>query len=158
MPSGHQHSGRSQSLGTECLNLHALGEQWIEEVMEVDVVRTIPEGCPEGEHLKFKTHIRGWKAETRERRCQSLLRKTEHSLRNALLSAPWKESTVSVNCLKCKPQEGRTDTNSKRGDTKAPHGKRTAPTPDGSALRHPKRVQGQERVDYHEELESENQK
>jgi hypothetical protein len=54
-------------------------------------LRTTPEECLEGEHLKFKAHIRGWNAVNRERRCQSLLAKTEHSLRKALLSAPWKD-------------------------------------------------------------------
>ena len=81
----------NSSLGTQCLNLHALGEQWIEKVTDVDTVRTTPEECLEGEHLKFKAHIRGWKAVTRERRCQSLLEKTEHNLRKALLGTPWKD-------------------------------------------------------------------
>ena len=85
MPNGHRHSEQNNSLGTQCLNLHALGEQWIEKVTDVDTVRTTPEECLEGEHLKFKAHIRGWKAVTRERRCQSLLAKTEHNLWKALL-------------------------------------------------------------------------
>ncbi len=38
---------------------HALGEQWIEEVTDVDIVQTPPEECLEGEHLKFKADIRG---------------------------------------------------------------------------------------------------
>jgi hypothetical protein len=91
MPNGHRHSEQSNSLGTQCLNLHALGEQWIEEVTDVDTVQTTPEECLEGEHLKFKAHIRGWKVVTRERRCQSLLAKTEHNLRKVLLSTPWKD-------------------------------------------------------------------
>ena len=45
----------------------------------------------EGEHLKFKAHIRGWKAGTRERRCQHLLKKPDHNLRKALLNATWKD-------------------------------------------------------------------
>ena len=57
----------------------------------MDIVRTTPEECLEGEHLKFKAHIQGWKSGTRERRCQSLLEKTEHNLRKALLSTPWKD-------------------------------------------------------------------
>ena len=73
MPNGHRHSEQNNSLGTQCLNLHALGEQWIEEVTDVDIVQTTPEECLEGEHLKFKAHIRGWKTVTRERRCQMLL-------------------------------------------------------------------------------------
>jgi hypothetical protein len=36
MPNGHRHSEPNSSLGTQCLNLHALGEQWIEEVTDVD--------------------------------------------------------------------------------------------------------------------------
>ena len=91
MPNGHRHSEPNSSLGTQCLNLHALGEQWIEEVTDVDIVRTTLEDCLEGKHLKFKAHIPGWKTMTRERRCQSLLAKTEYNLRKALLSAPWKD-------------------------------------------------------------------
>jgi hypothetical protein len=45
----------------------------------------------EGKHLKFKAHIRGWEASFRERRCQSLLVKTERNLRKALLSASWRD-------------------------------------------------------------------
>jgi hypothetical protein len=44
---------------------------------DVDIVRTTTEEHLEGKHLKFKAHIRGWKAGTRERRCQNLLAKTE---------------------------------------------------------------------------------
>ena len=91
LPNGLQHSDSSSSFGAPCLNLHALGEQWIEEVTDVDIVQTTPEECLEGEHLKFKAHIPGWKAVTRERRCQSLLEKTEHNLRKALLGTPWKD-------------------------------------------------------------------
>jgi hypothetical protein len=91
IPNGHQHSEPNSSLGTQFLNLHALGEQWIEEVTDVDIVRTTLEDCLEGKHLKFKAHIRGWKTMTRERRCQSLLAKTEYNLRKALLSAQWKD-------------------------------------------------------------------
>jgi hypothetical protein len=57
----------------------------------VDIVRTTTEEYLEGKHLKFKAHIRGWKAVTRERRCQNLLAKSEHNLWKALLSAPWKD-------------------------------------------------------------------
>ena len=91
IPNGHQHSDSSSSFGAPCLNLHALGEQWIEEVTDVDFVRTNTEGHLEGEHLKFKAHIRGWKAGTRERRCQHLLQKSNHNLRKALLNATWKD-------------------------------------------------------------------
>ncbi len=36
IPNGHQHSESSSSFGAPCLNLHALGEQWIEEVTDVE--------------------------------------------------------------------------------------------------------------------------
>jgi hypothetical protein len=50
------------------------------------------EDCPEGEHLRFKAHVRGWKTEAREKRCQRLLGMTaEHHLRKALLDAEWKD-------------------------------------------------------------------
>ena len=45
----------------------------------------------EGEHLKFKAHIRGWKTASREKRCESLLAKIARTLRKALLSTPWKD-------------------------------------------------------------------
>jgi hypothetical protein len=92
MPSEYQNTGQRQSPGTKCLNLHALGEQWIEEVTEVDFEPTSMEGCPEGEHLRFKAHVRGWKTETREERCQRVLGiKAEHNLRRALLGAQGKD-------------------------------------------------------------------
>jgi hypothetical protein len=47
MPNGHRHSEQNNSLGTQCLNLHALGEQWIEEVTDVDRHRADnPGGVP----------------------------------------------------------------------------------------------------------------
>jgi len=91
MLNGHQHPEQNNSLGTQCLNLHALGEQWIEEVTDVDIVQTPPEECLEGELFKFKAHIRGWKTMTREGRCQNLLARTDHNLRKALLSTQWKD-------------------------------------------------------------------
>ena len=57
----------------------------------MDFVRTNTEGLLEGEHLRFEAHIRGWKAGTRERRCQHLLQKPDHNLRKALLNATWKD-------------------------------------------------------------------
>ena len=62
----------------------ALGEQWIEEVTDV-------EECLEGEKLKFKAHIRGWKTEIRKERCQQLLDKNGYNLRRALLRPVWKD-------------------------------------------------------------------
>jgi hypothetical protein len=50
------------------------------------------EDCPEGEHLRFKAHVRGWKTEAREARCQSLLGiTTEHNLRRVFLGVQWKD-------------------------------------------------------------------
>ena len=60
-------------------------------VTDVEIVQTTSEECLEGEHLKFKAHIRGWKTASREKRCQSLLAKTKRTLRKALLSTLWKD-------------------------------------------------------------------
>jgi hypothetical protein len=58
-------------------------------------VQTPPEECIEGEHLKFKAHIRGWwKTMTRKGRCKNLLAKADHNLRKALLSTQWKDVLV----------------------------------------------------------------
>ena len=72
VPHGHTQQAHSRAYTTQCLNIHALGEQWIEEVTDVEVVQTSQEECLEGEHLKFKAHIRGWKTEIRKARCQQL--------------------------------------------------------------------------------------
>ena len=90
-PNGHQQSEPNRSPEARCLNLYALGEQWIEEVTDADMVRATTQEYLEGKHLKFKAHIRGWEASFRERRCQSLLVKTDRNLRKALLSAPWRD-------------------------------------------------------------------
>ena len=58
MPSEDQHTRQRQLPGTRCLNLHNLGEQWIEKVTGVDFVPTSMEDCPEGEHLRFKARPR----------------------------------------------------------------------------------------------------
>ena len=68
-----------------------LGEQWIEEVTDVEIVQTPQEECLEGEHLKFEAHIRGWKTETRKERCQQPLDKSDYNLRQALLRPLWKD-------------------------------------------------------------------
>ena len=70
--------------------------------------------------------------------------------------------TGSVNCLKCEPPGGRTDTHSKRGHTKAAPRRRTTLTPDGSAsdgraLRRSQRAKGNKSANYHEESESDSQ-
>jgi hypothetical protein len=84
VPHGHPQQARSGAYTTQCLNIHALGEQWIEEVTDV-------EECLEGEKLKFKAHIRGWKTEIRKERCQQLLDKNGYNLRRALLRPVWKD-------------------------------------------------------------------
>jgi hypothetical protein len=92
IPSEDQHTRQRQFPRTRCLNLHTLGEQWIEEVTGVDFIPKSMEDCPEGEHLRFKAYVRGWKTEAREKRCQRLLGMTaEHHLRKALLDAEWKD-------------------------------------------------------------------
>ena len=84
-------SRHSRDRTTQCLNIHALGEQWIEEVTDVEIVQTSQEECLEGEHLKFKAHIRGWKTETRKERCLQLLDKSDYNLRRVLLRPVWKD-------------------------------------------------------------------
>ena len=56
-------------------------------------------------------------------------------------------------CYKCK--DDRTGTQSGCGKVKTAPRKRTVLTPGGSTLRRSERAQGQERVNYHECLESE---
>jgi len=63
----------------------------IEEVTDVEIVQTPQEECLEGEYLKFKAHIQGWKTETRKERCQQLLDKSDYNLRRALLRPLWKD-------------------------------------------------------------------
>ena len=91
VPHGHPQQAHSCAYTTQCLNIHALGEQWIEEVTDVEVVQTSQEECLEGEHLKFKAHIRGWKTEIRKERCQQFLDKNDYNLRRALLRPLWKD-------------------------------------------------------------------
>ncbi len=91
VPHGHQQQAHSRARTTQCLNIHALWEQWIEEVTDVEIVQTPQEECLEGENLKFKAHIRGWKTEIRKERCQQLLDKNDHNLRRALLRPLWKD-------------------------------------------------------------------
>ena len=58
---GAQATGAHPCLAPPCLNLHALGEQWIGEVSDVDIVQNPPEDSHEGDQLIFKAHIRGGK-------------------------------------------------------------------------------------------------
>jgi hypothetical protein len=82
-PSNHTRSKKTRA--PPCLNLHALGEQWIGEVSNVDVVQTPQEDSHDGHQLVFKAHIRGWEADVRQTRCQFLLEKSDHNLSRALL-------------------------------------------------------------------------
>ena len=91
VPHGHPQQARSGAYTTQCLNIHALGEQWIEEVTDVEAVQKTQEECLEGENLRFKAHIRGWKTEIRKERCQQLLDKNDYNLRRALLRPLWKD-------------------------------------------------------------------
>jgi hypothetical protein len=91
VPHGHQQQAHSRARTTQCLNIHALGDQWIEEVTDVEIVQTPQEECLEREHLKFKTHIQGGETETRKERCQQLLDKSDYNLRRALLRPLWKD-------------------------------------------------------------------
>ncbi len=91
VPHGRQQQAQSRAYTTQCLNIHALGEQWIEEVTDVEAVQKLQEECLEGEHLRFKAHVRGWKPEIRKERCQQLLDKNDHNLRRALLRPLWKD-------------------------------------------------------------------
>ncbi len=40
VPHGHQQQARSGAYTTQCLNIHGLGEQWIEEVTDVEEVHS----------------------------------------------------------------------------------------------------------------------
>jgi hypothetical protein len=51
VPYEHQQQAHNRTRTTQCLNIHALGEQWIEEVTDVEIVKTPQEECLEGEHL-----------------------------------------------------------------------------------------------------------
>ena len=71
-----------------CFNVHALGEQWIEKATEA---RVSGRAQNEGEHLEFQAHIRGWEMETKWRRCNNLLQKSDYSLRKELLEQRQKD-------------------------------------------------------------------
>ena len=91
VPHAHQQQAYSRACTKQCLNIHALGEQWIEEVTDVEEMQTPQEECLEGERLRFKAHIRGWKTEIRKARRQQLLDKNGYNLRKALLRQVWKD-------------------------------------------------------------------
>jgi hypothetical protein len=49
----------------QCLNVHALGEQFIQKVTGVRISQRAQKGEHlEGEHLEFQAHVRVWKMET----------------------------------------------------------------------------------------------
>ena len=87
----HRQPARIHARAPPCLNLHALGEQWIGEVSDVDVVQTPQEDSHDGDQLIFKAHIRGWETDVRRTRCQFLMEKSDHILRRALLTPEWKD-------------------------------------------------------------------
>ena len=87
----HRQPARTHACAPPCLNLHALGEQWIGEVSDVDVVQTPQEDSHEGDQLIFKAHVRGWETDVRRTRCQFLMEKSDHILRQALLRPVWKD-------------------------------------------------------------------
>ena len=87
----HRQPARTHARAPPCLNLHALGEQWIGEVSDVDVVQTPQEESLDGDQLVFKAHIRGWETDVRQTRCQFLLEKSDHNLSRALLKPEWKD-------------------------------------------------------------------
>jgi len=61
------------------------------KITDVEAVQKPQEECLEGEHLRFKANVRGWKSEIRKERCQQLLDKNDHNLRRALLRPLWKD-------------------------------------------------------------------
>ena len=73
----HRQQVRAHACAPPCLNLHALGEQWIGEVSDVDIVQSPQEDNHEGDQLIFKAHIRGWETDVRQARCQYLKGKSD---------------------------------------------------------------------------------
>ena len=59
----HRQQVRAHACAPPCLNLHALGEQWIGEVSDVNIVQSPQEDSHEGDQLIFKAHIRGWETD-----------------------------------------------------------------------------------------------
>ena len=87
----HRQQALAHACAPPCLNLHALGEQWIGEVSDVDIVQSPQEDSHEGDQLIFKAHIRGWETDVRQTRCQYLKGKSDLALRQALLRPRWKD-------------------------------------------------------------------
>ncbi len=70
----HRQQVRAHACAPPCLNMHALGEQLIGEVSDVDTVQPPQEDSHEGDQLIFKAHIRGWETDVRRTRCQYLMK------------------------------------------------------------------------------------
>jgi hypothetical protein len=79
---------QGNSLRVRCLNIQALGEQWIEKVTEA---RVSGRAQKEGEHLEFRAHIKGWEMGAKKRRCNTLLQKSDCNLRDELLKQRQKD-------------------------------------------------------------------
>jgi len=79
----HRQQVRAHACAPPCLNVHALGEQWIGEVSDVDIVQPPQEDSHEGDQLIFKAHIWGWETDVRRTRCQYLKEKSDLALRTA---------------------------------------------------------------------------
>jgi hypothetical protein len=87
----HRQQVRTHACAPPCLNLHALGDQWIGEVSDVDIVQPPQEDSHEGDQLIFKAHIRGWETDVRRTLCQYLKGKSDLALHQALLKPGWKD-------------------------------------------------------------------
>ena len=76
------------------------------KITDVEAVQKPQEECLEGEHLRFKAHVRGWKPEIRKERCQQLLDKNDYNLRRALLRPLWKDVLLIPQAWypECKPR------------------------------------------------------
>ena len=85
------HEPGAPACAPPCLNVHALGEQWIGEVSDVETVQPPQKDSHEGDQLIFKAHIRGWETEVRRTRCQYLKEKSDLALRQTLLKPGWKD-------------------------------------------------------------------
>ena len=89
IPNGHQHSESNSSLRTQCLNLHALGEQWIERTWT---------SCEQPRRSTSRVNTSNSKPTSGAGRqglgrggVRTCWQKPKHNLRKALLNAPWKD-------------------------------------------------------------------
>jgi hypothetical protein len=79
---------QDSSSSANCINLHLLGKQWIEEVTDARKSSRIQK---EGENLEFRARIRGWAEKSKRIRCNYLLQKSESKLRAELLEERQKD-------------------------------------------------------------------